>query len=1037
MRPNRPFLIVALFIAGSLFARADNCDILVPPQNATTQECRKVTFTVLANANPAPSYLWLRNGSVVASNAGPSYTTPLLSPTDNNSSYQVIVTAGSCVSTSAAAILTVLTDTVAPTLGPVTANCASNTVVVNFSELVSPASALETSNYAIPGLTILGLSLAADGKRVTLHVSPLAVGTNYTLTLNNIADLCGGNLITPDSAASFQCTAPPVILVPPTDLVVAPGTNAMFTVVASGSAPLSYRWYKDSNIIVGATNPTLVVNDVQVNKVGHYLVRVSNAAGSVQSAPATLAVYSSYQLTLPPGYSLIANQLYQSNSAVATVLPVVPDGTFLLKWLPALQSFADANFFVGGFGWLDPAMTLAPGEGAFINLPPGAPVILNFAGEFAPPRFPLPLLPGYNLVSRQNPLPGGYRDILGLEPVEGTIIDQFDAPADAYRTRTYVEGRWRDVIPEAKVGEAVWVSYVDLPIITAQPQPRTNALIGSNIVFSVGVSGTPPFRYQWRRNGVSIPSATNSFFSLPNAQITNAGLYTVAVQSGRVTPSSGQQSGKAEDVNGAVVSAPAALKFDTIDFPFGDNFASQPVVTPAQGLFTGNNSLATREAGETNHFGKRGGHSVWLAWVAPADGIATFHTMGSAFDTLLAAYHGSGFGAEAAADDDSGPSLTSRISFNVAAGQIYYLVVDGFSGAFGDFVLGWNFLPTTNLLPVILAHPQSRLVDLNTPVNFGVLASGPSLSYEWLLDGLPISGAAESNTFSLPAARDTDAGLYSVRVSTPFRSVVSREAQLQFRPSTPPPLKSTIGAADEGDPELLATDKFEDLVTAATNNNALAATGAVGLPKAVAHGFSGTQIFSTVGSTKESGEPNHAGVRGGKSEWYAYQPTNHGVLRLDTDGSNFDTVLAVYIGPGDSFSTLTNVASDNTSGSNGLTSKVVFNVTSNTIYWIAVDGVNHPVTGVAASGSVHLHYRFAYHLLLTNHSFSAASNNGRMIVKVRGTPNLAATIEGTTNLASPVWTPLFTNTTVSGSFTYTNTNSLAFTNRVLRAVNKL
>lgn len=50
-------------------------------------------------------------------------------------------------------------------------------------------------------------------------------------------------------------------------------------------------------------------------------------------------------------------------------------------------------------------------------------------------------------------------------------------------------------------------------------------------------------------------------------------------------------------------------------------------------------------------------------------------------------------------------------------------------------------------------------------------------------------------------------------------------------------------------------------------------------------------------------------------------------------------VLAVYIGPGDSYSKLTTVACDNNTGSTGSTSKVVFPVTQGTIYWIAVDGV--------------------------------------------------------------------------------------------------
>src|SRR6185503_16606179 len=105
MRPNRPFLIVTLLFTGAALSLADTCDILISPQNVRTQECRKATFSVIANANPAPNYTWLQNGSVVASNAGASYTTPLLSLADNGSTYRVIVTAGSCTSTSAAATL--------------------------------------------------------------------------------------------------------------------------------------------------------------------------------------------------------------------------------------------------------------------------------------------------------------------------------------------------------------------------------------------------------------------------------------------------------------------------------------------------------------------------------------------------------------------------------------------------------------------------------------------------------------------------------------------------------------------------------------------------------------------------------------------------------------------------------------------------------------------------------------------------------------------------------------------------------------------
>jgi hypothetical protein len=105
-----------------------------------------------------------------------------------------------------------------------------------------------------------------------------------------------------------------------------------------------------------------------------------------------------------------------------------------------------------------------------------------------------------------------------------------------------------------------------------------------------------------------------------------------------------------------------------------------------------------------------------------------------------------------------------------------------------------------------------------------------------------------------------------------------------------------------------------------------------------------------VGSSKDPGEPDHCGEPGGASEWYAYQPPDDGLLILDTDGSDFDTVLAAYTGPGTDFATLVPVACDNDSGPDGQTSRTVFPVTKDTVYYIAVDGVG------GASGTAVLNY---------------------------------------------------------------------------------
>ena len=66
------------------------------------------------------------------------------------------------------------------------------------------------------------------------------------------------------------------------------------------------------------------------------------------------------------------------------------------------------------------------------------------------------------------------------------------------------------------------------PSITQQPQTQT-VLVGSAATFTVGVTGTAPLSYQWRRNGINIGGATSSILVINNVQTQNAGSYTVRI----------------------------------------------------------------------------------------------------------------------------------------------------------------------------------------------------------------------------------------------------------------------------------------------------------------------------------------------------------------------------------------------------------------------------------------------------------------------------------------------------------------------------
>ena len=76
-----------------------------------------------------------------------------------------------------------------------------------------------------------------------------------------------------------------------------------------------------------------------------------------------------------------------------------------------------------------------------------------------------------------------------------------------------------------------------------------------------------------------------------------------------------------------------------------------------------------------------------LGWTAPADGRYVFDTYGSNFDTVLYARDGNCTGEELACNDDAGGTIQSRIVLDLVEGQSIVLVVEGFAGSSGNWVL--------------------------------------------------------------------------------------------------------------------------------------------------------------------------------------------------------------------------------------------------------------------------------------------------------------------------------------------------------------
>ena len=169
----------------------------------------------------------------------------------------------------------------------------------------------------------------------------------------------------------------------------------------------------------------------------------------------------SYSITVPSGYSMIANQCDSAGvggNLLNNVFPGVPNGCKIYTFNKVGQVFNPPAVFSGGV-W-SPNYTLNPGEGAFFYNPTASPLTLNISGNAHTPMLPLVLPPtGCCIVSRQVPLAGGYMDIVGLAPQAGDVVYRFDPVTKSYLVYTFddLDLIWLPMDPMANVGESVWI----------------------------------------------------------------------------------------------------------------------------------------------------------------------------------------------------------------------------------------------------------------------------------------------------------------------------------------------------------------------------------------------------------------------------------------------------------------------------------------------------------------------------------------------------------------------------------------------------
>jgi len=168
----------------------------------------------------------------------------------------------------------------------------------------------------------------------------------------------------------------------------------------------------------------------------------------------------------------------------------------------------------------------------------------------------------------------------------------------------------------------------------------------------------------------------------------------------------------------------------------------------------------------------------------------------------------------------------------------------------------------------------------------------------------------------------------------------------------------------------------------------------------------GIVVGSNLRATKEKDEPVHAYVAGGASVWWQWTPAISGSTIIETTGSDFDTVLAIYTGT--ALKTLTRGSYSDNVGT-ALTSGVTFNAVAGTTYYIAVDGKSSITNGKTSitKGNISLTVTpTAATGRLNNHGIPAvlSLSKANRITTAEKTPVL---LSGSVNPATGVFTASF------------------------------
>jgi len=584
------------------------------------------------------------------------------------------------------------------------------------------------------------------------------------LLFNGCAGFVAGNTKSPGAVA-------PGIVTQPSNEIVTAGQTATFTVITSGTAPLSYQWQKNGTNIAGAMSASYTTPATATSDSGSaYRVVVSNSAGTATSNAATLTVNNvavAPTITAQPG-----NQTVTAGQTATFVVVATGTAPLSYQWQKNGANIAGATS-----SSYTTAATTTSDSGSRFDV-----VVSNTAGTVTSAAATLTVnaavvAPTITTQPASQTVTAGQTATFavvatGTAPlnyqwqknganIAGATSASYTTPA----TTTSDSGSAFDVVISNSAGTVtsnaatLTVNAAAVaPTITTQPANKT-VTAGQTATFGVVATGTASLNYQWQKNGANIPGATSASYTTPATTTADSGSTFDVVVS---------------NAAGTVTSAPATLTVNAA------------VVAP---------TITTQPTSQTVTAGQTATFAVVASGTAPLN------------------YQWQKNGVNIAGGTSA--SYTTPATTTSDSGSTFDVVVSNAAGT----VTSASATLTVNaaaVAPTITTQPANRTVTAGQTATFAVVASGTApLNYQWQKNGANIAGAT-SSSYTTAATTTSDSGsTFDVVVSNIAGTVTSTAATLTVNQAAAPAIQVSANALSFGN-DVVGTTTSQSLII--TNN---------------------------------------------------------------------------------------------------------------------------------------------------------------------------------------------------------------------------